>query len=153
MTGRRVLAFTATAALMLAAVATLAAQGRHLIKTIPIPGDYGWDYASADTEGRRLYVGHVKEVTVLDLDTGAVVGSVGGGTNMHGAAVARPFNRGFISQSNPDSGSVVIFDLKTLARLGEVTVGKDPNLILFDRKTGRVFTADRGDSRVSAIDA
>lgn len=153
MTVRRVLAFTAAAVLMLAAVATLAAQGRHLIKTIPIPGDYGWDYASADTEGRRLYVGHVEEVTVLDLDTGAVVGSVGGGTNMHGAAVARPFNRGFISQTNPDSGSVVIFDLKTLARIAEVTVGKDPNLILFDRETGRVFTADRGDSRVSAIDA
>ena len=129
------------------------ASGRHLIRQIPVPGDYGWDYASADTEGRRLYLGHVKEVTVLDLDTGAVVGSVSGGTNMHGAAVARPFNRGFISQTNPESGSVVIFDLKTLARIGEVTVGKDPNLILFDRKTGRVFTADRGDSRVSAIDA
>jgi YVTN family beta-propeller protein len=76
-----------------------------------------------------------------------VVGNVGGGTNMRGAAIARPFDRGFISQTNPDSGSVVIFDLKTLARIGEVTVGKDPNLILFDLRTGRVFTADRGDSR------
>jgi DNA-binding beta-propeller fold protein YncE len=132
MTVRRVVTFTAIA--VLAVAATLAGQGRHLIKQIPVPGDYGWDYASADTEGRRLYVGHVKEVTVLDLDTGAVVGSVGGGTNMHGAAVARPFNRGFISQTNPESGSVVIFDLKTLARIGEVTVGKDPNLILCDRR-------------------
>ena len=153
MTVRHALRITATAVLVLAAFGTLAASGRHLITQIPVPGDYGWDYASADSEGRRLYVGHVKEVTVLDLDTGTVVGSVGGGTNMHGAAVARPFNRGFISQTNPESGSVVIFDLKTLARIGEVTVGKDPNLILFDRKTGRVFTADRGDSRVSAIDA
>ena len=152
MTVRGVLTFTAVAVLVLATVGTLVAKGRHLIKQIPVPGDFGWDYASADTDGRRLYVGHVKEVTVIDLDTGAVVGSVGGGTNMHGAAIARPFNRGFISQTNPESGSVVIFDLKTLARIGEVTVGKDPNLILFDRKTGRVFTADRGDSRVSAID-
>lgn len=142
-----------SAVLTLAMVVAISAQGRHLIKQISIPGDYGWDYASADTEGRRLYVGHVREVTVVDLDTGSVVGRVGGGTNMHGAAVARPFNRGFISQTNPESGSVVIFDLKTLAKLGEVTVGKDPNLILFDIKTGRVFTADRGDSRVSAIDA
>jgi len=142
-----------TAVLVLATLGTLAASGRHLIKRIPVPGDYGWDYISADTAGRRLYVGHDKEVTVLDLDTGTVVGRVDGGTDMHGAAVALEFNRGFISQSKPDSGSVVIFDLKTLARVGEVTVGKDPNLILFDRKTGRVFTADRGDSRVSAIDA
>ena len=131
----------------------LGAAGYHLIKKIPVRGDYGWDYASADTEGRRLYVGHVKELVVLDLDTGAIVGKVDGGTEMHGAAIAREFNRGFISQTNPDSGSVVIFDLKTLARISEVTVGKDPNLILVDHKTGRVFTADRGDSRVSAIDA
>jgi len=153
MTVRHVVRFTTAWVLAVAMLGVVSAAGRHLIKRIPVPGDYGWDCASADTEGRRLYVGHVKEVTVLDLDTGAVVGSVGGGTNMHGAAVARPFNRGFISQTNPESGSVVIFDLKTLARIGEVTVGKGPNLILFDRKTGRVFTADRGDSRVSAIDA
>jgi hypothetical protein len=153
MTVRHAVRVTATWVLAVAMLGVVSAAGRHLIKRIPVPGDYGWDYATADTEGRRLYVGHVKEVTVIDLDTGAVVGSVGGGTNMHGAAVARPFNRGFISQTNPESGSVVIFDLETLARIGEVTVGKDPNLILFDRKTGRVFTADRGDSRVSAIDA
>lgn len=153
MTVRWFVKFTTIVVLLLATCGAVAAAGLHLIKRIAVPGDYGWDYASADTEGRRLYVGHVKEVTVLDLDTGAAVGRVGGGTNMHGAAVARPFNRGFISQTNPESGSVVIFDLKTLARIGEVTVGKDPNLILFDRKTGRVFTADRGDSRVSAIDA
>lgn len=142
-------------ALLLLAFAssTQAAGGRHLLKTIPVPGDYGWDYASADTDGRRLYVGHVRELVVLDLDTGAIAGTVGGGTNMHGATVARQFGRGFISQTNPDSGSVVIFDLKTLARIGEVTVGKDPNVILFDHRTGRVFTADRGDQRVTAIDA
>jgi DNA-binding beta-propeller fold protein YncE len=70
---------------------------------------------------------------------------------MHGAAVATEFGRGFISESNP--GSVVIFDLKTLATIAEVPVGKDPNLIMFDHKTGRVFTADRGDQQMTAIDA
>ena len=135
----------------LAACTTVGAAGYHLLKKIPVPGDYGWDYASTDTEGRRLYVGHDREVVVINLDTGAVVGRVGGGADMHGAAVAREFGRGFISQSNP--GSVVIFDLKTLARISEVPVGKDPNLIMVDHKTGRVFTADRGDQRVTAIDA
>jgi DNA-binding beta-propeller fold protein YncE len=69
---------------------------------------------------------------------------------MHGAAVAREFGRGFISQSNP--GSVLIFDLKTLGRIADVPVGKDPNLIMVDHRTGRVFTADRGDQQVTAID-
>jgi DNA-binding beta-propeller fold protein YncE len=133
------------------AVCAANAAGYHVLKTIPVKGDYGWDYASADTEGRRLYVGHDQEVVVINLDTAAVVGTVGGGADMHGAAVAREFGRGFISESNP--GSVVIFDLKTLAKISEVPVGKDPNLVMFDHRSGRVFTADRGDQQVSAIDA
>jgi hypothetical protein len=31
-----------------------AAGGRHLIKKIPVPGDYGWDYLTADTEGSTI---------------------------------------------------------------------------------------------------
>jgi DNA-binding beta-propeller fold protein YncE len=70
---------------------------------------------------------------------------------MHGAAIAPEFGRGFISVSNP--GSVVIFDLKTLAKIGEVRVGDDPNGIIYDHLTKRIFTADRGSKRITAIDA
>ena len=133
------------------AVCSVSAAGYHLLKKIPVPGDYGWDYAAADTDGRRLYVGHDQEVVVIDLDTDSVAGTIGGGADMHGAAVAKEFGRGFISESNP--GSVVIFDLKTLKKISEVPVGKDPNLIMFDHKSGRIFTADRGDKQVSAVDA
>jgi hypothetical protein len=31
-----------------------AADPYRLVKTIPISGDYGWDYLTADTEGRRM---------------------------------------------------------------------------------------------------
>src|SRR2546423_10960398 len=133
------------------AICAPSAAGYHVLKKIPVAGDYGWDYAAADTDGRRLYVGHDREVVVIDVDADMVVGTIGGGADMHGAAVAREFGRGFISESNP--GSVVIFDLKTLKKISEVAVGKDPNLIMVDHKTGRVFTADRGDKQVSAIDA
>jgi DNA-binding beta-propeller fold protein YncE len=133
------------------AVSSASAAGYHVVKQIAVSGDYGWDYASTDTEGRRLYVGHDQEVTVIDLDTDMIVGRIAGGEDMHGAAVDREVGRGFISESNP--GSVVVFDLKTLKKLDEVPVGKDPNLIMVDHKTGRVFTADRGSKQVSAIDA
>src|SRR5215471_1189199 len=137
--------------LFLALGASLLAQGgRHLIQKIPLPGDYGWDYLTADTEGRRLYVSHDREVVVLDLDSGAIVGKIPG-EDVHGIAIARNLGRGFISCSDP--GSVIVFDLKTLAVLDKVTVGADPNAIFFDNKTQRVFTIDRGSKRVSAIDA
>ena len=133
------------------AIAAAAAGAYHLIKKIPIPGDGGWDYVAADSDGRRLYVSHDTEIVVLDLDTGAIVGKITGGPDMHGAAIASEFGRGFISVSNP--GSVVIFDLKTLAKIGEVSVGDDPNGIIYDHLTKRIFTADRGSKRVTAIDA
>src|SRR5579864_5540499 len=127
----------------------LAAGGYHLLKTIPIPGDYGWDYLTADTDGRRLYVSHDKEVVVIDLDSGALIGKIPG-SDVHGIAVVKDLRRGFISDTEP--GSVTIFDLKTLDVVGKVSVGEDPNAIFYDRKTKRVFTIDRGSKRVSAID-
>lgn len=127
-----------------------AAGPYHIVKTIPIPGDYGWDYLTADTDARRLYVSHDREVVVLDLDSGAIIGKIPG-SDVHGIAIAKEFGRGFISASDP--GSVTIFDLKTLAAIDKVTVGADPNGIIFDRKTRRIFTADRGSKRVTAIDA
>ena len=127
-----------------------AADSYHVLNRISIPGDYGWDYLTADTEGRRLYVSHDREVVVLDLDSGATVGKIPG-SGIHGIAIAREPGRGFISCTDP--GSVIIFDLKTLAVTGKVKVGADPNGIIFDHKTGRIFTADRGSQRVTAIDA
>jgi DNA-binding beta-propeller fold protein YncE len=137
------------ASFVASATTLVAAGGYHLLKTIPIPGDYGWDYLTAESEGRRLYVSHDKEVVVIDLDSGAIVGKVPG-SDVHGIAVVRELGRGFISATDP--GSVTIFDLKTLAVVGKVTVGEDPNAIFYDRKTKRVFTIDRGSKRVSAID-
>src|SRR6266567_2900017 len=127
-----------------------AADPYHLITKIQIPGDYGWDYLTADTEGRRLYVSHDREVVVVDLDGGTIVGKIPG-KSIHGIAIARDLGRGFVSCSDP--GSVIIFDLKTLPILDIVTVGADPNGIIFDQKTKRVFTADRGSKRLTAIDA
>ena len=146
----RLAAFTLVFSTLIA-IAAAAAGAYHLIRKISIPGDGGWDYVAADSDGRRLYVSHDKEIVVLDLDTGAIVGKITGGPDMHGAAIASEFGRGFISQSNP--GSVVIFDLKTLAKIGEVRVGDDPNGIIYDHLTKRIFTADRGSKRVTAIDA
>jgi DNA-binding beta-propeller fold protein YncE len=125
--------------------------GYHVVKRIPIPGDTGWDYVTTDTDGRRLYVPHGIEVVVLDLDTGQTVGRIAGQRGLHGVAMARELGRGFISATDP--GSVTIFDLRTLAVLEKVRVGDDPNGIIYDAKTQRVFSADRGSKRMTAIDA
>ena len=128
-----------------------AAVAYHVIKRVPIPGDEGWDYITADTEGRRLYVPHGIEVVVLDLDSGAFVGKIANLSDAHGVAIAPEFGRGFVDATDP--GSVTIFDLKTLATIDKIRVGDDPNGIIYDPQTKRIFTADRGSKRLSAIDA
>ena len=139
-------------ALFAALASTLAATDAYrVIRRINIPNDSGWDYITADTAGRRLYVPHGNEVVVLDLDSGAIVGTITGLKSVHGVAIARKFGHGFISATDP--GSVTMFSLKTLAVLDRARVGDDPNGIVYDPETQRVFSADRGSKRVTAIDA
>jgi DNA-binding beta-propeller fold protein YncE len=140
--------------LLIATAATmLAADGRRVIDRVAVPGDYGWDYLTSDSDGRRLYVSHQREIIVIDLDSEKIIGKISEDekAEVHGTAIDHKSGRGFIS--NTDPGSVTIFDLKTLAKVDKVRVGDDPNAILFDGQTGRVFTIDRGSKRATAIDA
>ena len=139
------------ACLLVTLTSVVAGAGSYrIVKRILIAGDTGWDYITADTEGRRLYVPHGIAVIVLDLDTGAALGAIADLKDAHGVAVARDVGRGFIDATDP--GSVTIFDLKTLAVIDKVRVGDDPNGIIYDPTTKRVFSADRGSMRVTGID-
>src|SRR5579884_499189 len=74
----------------------------HVVRTIPIGGDGGWDYLSADAIGQRLYITRGSHVMVVDTGTGKVVGDITGLSGVHGVAIDHKDNRGFISngQSN-----------------------------------------------------
>jgi hypothetical protein len=101
-----------------------------------IGGEGGWDYASVDSEDRRLYVSHYKQLEVLDADTGRIVGIVSGTQGVHGAAIAHDLGRGFTS--NGQDNSVSIFDLSSLKVIRKVPVNR-PDFILYDSFSHRVF--------------
>jgi DNA-binding beta-propeller fold protein YncE len=127
------------------------AQGYSVIKKIPIPGTGSWDYLSVDEGARRLYVSHGTQVEVLDVDSGAIVGSIPKTPGVHGIAIASEFGRGFVS--NGQASTVTIFDLKTLKTTGEVSVGKKPDAIIYDPATKRVFAFNGDSNSATAIDA
>lgn len=130
---------------------TPAAPGYHLLKKIEVGGEGGWDYLSVDSAGRRLYVSRSTRVMVFDVDTGKSVGEIPDTPGVHGIAIADDLGRGFTS--NGRDGSVTIFELKTLKTISKVKVGTNPDCILYDLATHRVFAFNRGSSDVSAIDA
>jgi DNA-binding beta-propeller fold protein YncE len=134
------------------AAAAAAPEGYHLDKTFPVPGDGGWDYLTVDAAARRVYVSHATQVDVLDADSGEVTGTIPNTPGVHGIAVAPDLGRGFISNGRADT--VAIFDLKTLKRIGDdVATGKNPDCILYDPFTKRVFAfCGRGGS-ATVIDA
>jgi DNA-binding beta-propeller fold protein YncE len=112
-----------------------------------VPGDGGWDYISIDTDARRLYVSHGKQVEILDADTGRIVGAIASTPGVHGAAIAPELKRGFTS--NGGDRSVTIFDTVTLKTIGRVSVN-DPDFILYDSFTKRVFPMDE---KITVLDA
>ncbi len=133
------------------AVAAPPVDGYSITKKISIPGQGSWDYLSVDEGARRLYVSHGTQVEVIDVDSGAIVGSISKTLGVHGIAIAPELGRGFVS--NGQSSTVTIFDLKTLKPIAEVPTGQKPDAIIFDPATSRVFAFNGGSNSVTAIDA
>jgi len=137
------------AALVLAAAA--AGPGYHVTTTYKVGGEGGWDYLTADSDARRVYISRGTHVMVLDADSGKSVGDIADTQGVHGIALAPELGRGFTS--NGREGTVSIFDLKTLATSSKVKVGDNPDAILYDPATKRVFTFNGRSQDSTAIDA
>lgn len=139
------------AILLLLAALAAAASGYHVITTYKIGGDGGWDYLTTDSEARRVYISRGTHVMVVDADSGKSVGDIADTPGVHGIALAPELGRGFVS--NGREGTVSIFDIKTLATSSKVKVGENPDAILYDPATKRVFTFNGRSQDSSAIDA
>ena len=140
-------------ALALVIGAAFAAEGYKVLTKIKIGGEGRWDYVAFDSVNRRLYVSHNSSVEVVDPDAGKVVATIPQLHNVHGIAIANDLNRGFITNGGNTSNSVTIFDLKTLAKVGEPATGKNPDAVCYEPKTKRVFSINHSDTTATAIDA
>jgi DNA-binding beta-propeller fold protein YncE len=128
-----------------------AAPHYRLVQQVPLPGDEGWDYLSFEQGGHRLFIAHGSRVLVVDTDKVAVVGEIDDTPGVHGIALAPDLGRGYISAGR--AGTIVVFDLKTLARLKEIkTTGDNPDSILYDPATHRVFTFNGRGRNATAVD-
>ncbi|HEX9607460.1 MAG TPA: hypothetical protein VF962_09535 [Gemmatimonadaceae bacterium] len=155
MQSRFLLSLGTAAATILAAPSSIHAQaapGYHVIHRINTGGEGGWDYVTADPDGNRLFLSRGTHAMVIDLGRDSVVGDIPNTAGIHGVALAPELNRGFTS--NGRDSSVTIFDYKTLAPIAVVKIpGRNPDAILYDPGTKRVFTFNGGTANATAIDA
>lgn len=148
-----------SAALVAAGAVTLltplpatAAPGYRLVSTLSLPGDGGWDDLTFEQGGHRLFIAHGTRVDVIDTRTLKRVGEVADTPGVHGIALAADLGRGYVSAGG--AGMVVVFDLQTLARLKEIkTTGENPDAIIYDEATRRVFAFNGRGRNATVIDA
>jgi YVTN family beta-propeller protein len=154
--------FVCAVTLILTGFAAHAASGYHLIKSIPIPGDWTWDYIGMDDAHRHVFVSHGPQLEILNADTYRIDGKIVAPDadfskpetlavqDVRGGAAAQDLGRGFIP--NAHDGSVSIFDLNSLKVLATVKVGENPDGYLYDPATQRGFTFSNRSKGAIAVD-
>ena len=131
--------------------AAAGSSGYHVIKTIPVPGDDGWDYVAVDSAARRVYISHGTHVVVMNADTYAIEGDIPDTPGVHGIAIAPDLGRGFISSGRANTAT--IFDLKTLKTIGTAKTDANPDAIVYDNVSKRVFTFNGRGKNATVINA
>lgn len=122
-----------------------------VLKKLPLAGDGGWDYMTVDSGTHRLFISRGTRVQVMDVETGRLVGEISGTTGVHGIAIDHKLGRGYTS--NGRENTVTVFDLKSLKEITKVKVsGGNPDAIIYDSASNRVFTFNGQTSDATAID-
>lgn len=120
-----------------------------VLKIQLVGGDGGFDYVTADPDGRNLYVarsGPAGHIGVFNLDTLAQVGDIPG-TSGHGAAVDTSTGHGFATSS-----PVVMFDAKTFAILKKIDVQGRPDGYLNDAYNHRFYVLSHAAPNITVLD-
>jgi hypothetical protein len=124
----------------------------HVVRRLAVGGDGGWDYLTADSENRRLYVSRGTHVMVFDMDRDSLVGDIPNTPGVHGVAIDRAHGHGFTS--NGRDSAVTVFDLETLQPIRTIRIkGRNPDAISYDPASNRVFTFNGASHDASVIDA
>ncbi len=127
------------------AAAPAAPAPYKILNTAQFPGTGGLDYVFADNDGRKLYVPRGPVVNVFDLDTLKQLGAIP--ATARGAVVDPKSHHGF-SSSQP----VAMWDSQTLAVIKTIPVQGNPDGILYEPFTQRIYILSHAAPHVTVID-
>jgi DNA-binding beta-propeller fold protein YncE len=130
-------------------------SGYHVLRTIKLGGEGGWDYVTVDSDAKRIYIPRSTHIMVLDEDSGKLIGDIQGMNELHGVAVAPEFNRGFVTGNKSEQeGTIYIFDLKTLKLTNSIKSGSiDTDSLIYDAGTKHVFVNNGDGASLTVVDA
>ncbi len=138
------------AVLSSASTAQQSAGPYKVLKTVKVGGEGGFDYVTADSDARRLYVarsGPAASLHIYDLDTLVQVGEIPK-LSAHGAVVDTKYHHGFAT-----SKPVVMFDTKTMTVEKTLDTQGNPDGYLADPIEHRVYILSHAAPNVTVLDA
>ena len=125
--------------------------GYKLAKKITLGGEGGWDYFDVDPTTRHVFIPRGSHILVVDAE-GKQIADIPKVKGAHAIAFAPELKRAFLSTDN----SVTVVDTEKLQALREIKLpnDRDPDAILYDAASNRVFTFNgEGGNDATAIDA
>ncbi|SDY81169.1 hypothetical protein SAMN05661080_04684 [Modestobacter sp. DSM 44400] len=133
----------ASEALPLSTVATVALPGR----------DSRFDYADLDAGAHRLFLAHMGDGTLLELDTrtNKVIATVADLPTVTGVIVVPELHRVFASAAG--AGQVVTIDEDTATVLARAPAGSFPDGLAYVPTTGQVWISDEDGGAETVLDA
>jgi DNA-binding beta-propeller fold protein YncE len=123
--------------------------GYKVLRIQLVGGDGGFDYVTADPEGRNLYVarsGPDGHIGIFNLDTLIQVGDIPA-VSAHGGAVDTTTGHGFAT-----SRPITMFDAKSFAVLKKIDVQGNPDGYLNDPYNHRFYVLSHSEPNITVLD-
>ena len=129
--------------------ATAAGSGYHVLKSVTLGGDGGFDYLNLDPDSGHLYITRGTHLMVVDTDSSKVLADIGGLAGIHGTEFVG--GKAYISEGG--ANKVTVIDTRTFAKLAEIPIsGVNPDGILYDAATRHLFTFNGRSNDATVID-
>jgi len=122
----------------------------QLVKKVVIGGQGGWDYFDVDPDTGHIFIPRDSHILVLDKNLKRVA-DISGVDGAHAISFGLGLKKAFLSTE----ASVSILHTQAMKISGRIDLAsKDPDAILYDKFSNRVFTFNGGGTQdASAIDA
>ena len=115
----------------------LPARPFFITKTWVIGGEGDWDYLTMDPTARQLFIAHGPTVQVVDVETGAVAGTIKGMREAHQVLLDGDGGYGYVSDGQADV--VRVFDRHSFQVVASIPTGPSPRSMALDSASGLLF--------------
>jgi YVTN family beta-propeller protein len=137
------------AALCFANAAAAGPSGYHIVKTVTLGGEGGWDYINRDPATGNLFITRGSHVMVVDPVDGKVLADIGNLESVHGTVFVG--DRAYVTEGG--ANRIAVINTKDFTKIAEIAVGTKPDGILYEPRSNRIFSFNGGSGDATAVDA